>query len=101
MRLSESSKLMSHPSEPKVFGEHPRLAEALGGRKVFEVINKMAHLVVQAGIRVIVAEEAFRLPPEVFDGVEVGTAFGQPHQLDAQRVGQAQGTLGRVRGVFI
>jgi hypothetical protein len=78
---------MSHPSEPKVFGEHPRLAEALGGRKVLEVINKMAHLVVQAGILVIGADEAFRLPPEVFDGVEVGTAFGQPHQLDAQSVG--------------
>jgi hypothetical protein len=92
---------MSHPSEPKVFGEHTRLAEALGGRKVLEVINKVAHLVVQGGILVIGADDAFGLPPEVFHGVEVGTTLGQPQQLDAERLGQAQRPLGGVRGVFI
>jgi integrase/recombinase XerD len=99
--LSESSKLMSHPSKPKVFREHTRLAEALGGRKVLEVINKVADLVVQEGILVIGADNAFSIPPEVFHGIEVGAAFGQPQQLDTQGVGQTQGTLGRVRGVFI
>ena len=92
---------MSNASEPKLFGEHPRFSEALGGRKALEVADKAAHLMVQASILVIGAQDAFSIPPEVFDGVEVGTAFGQPHQLNAQRVGQAQGTLGRVRGVFI
>jgi hypothetical protein len=99
--LSESSKLMSHPSEPKVLGEYPRLSEALGGRKALEVVNEAAHLLVQGSILVISADDGFRLPPEVFDGVEVGAAFGQPQQLDAQGVGQAQRTLGRVAGVFI
>ena len=100
-RLSEPSKLMSYASEPKLFGEYTRLPEALDGRKVLEIIDKAAHLMVQASILVIGAEDAFGLPPEVFDGVKVGAAFGQPHQLDAQGVGQAQGTLGRVTGVFI
>ena len=99
--LSEPSKLMSHASKPKPFGEHPCLAEALGGRKALEVVDKAAHLMVQASILVIGAEDAFGLPPEVFDGVKVGAAFGQPHQLDAEGVGQAQRTLGGVAGVFI
>jgi hypothetical protein len=92
---------MSHGSEPKLFGEHTRLSEALDGRKALEVVDKAAHLMIQASILVIRAEEAFRIPPEVFDGVEVRTAFGQPQQLDAERLGQAQRTLGRVTGVFI
>jgi hypothetical protein len=81
---------MSHASEPKLFGEHPRLPEALDGRKASEVVDKAAHLMVQASILVISAEDVFRLPPEVFHGVEVGAAFGQPQQLDAQGVGQTQ-----------
>jgi hypothetical protein len=99
--LSESSKLMSNALEPKLFGEHPRFSEALGGRKVLEVVDKAAHLVVQARILVIGAEDAFRIPPEVFDGVEVGTAFGQPQQLNVERLGQAQRALRRVAGIFI
>src|SRR5690242_679758 len=99
--LSESSKSMSHASEPKLFGEHTRFAEALGGRKALEVVDKAAPLMVQASILVISAEDACRLPPEVFDGVEVGTAFGQPQPLDAEPLGQAQRTLGGVTGVFI
>jgi hypothetical protein len=78
---------MSHLSEPKVFGEYPRLSEALGGRKTLEVIDKAAHLMVQGSILEIGADDAFCIPPEVFYGVEVGTTFGQPHQLDAQGVG--------------
>src|SRR5690349_2059218 len=99
--LSEPTKLMSYASEPKLFGEYTRFAEALEGRKALEVVGKAAHLMVQASILVIGAEDAFRLPPEVFDGVEVGTAFGQPQQLDVERLGQAQRTLGGVTGVFI
>jgi hypothetical protein len=99
--LSEPSKLMSHASEPKLFGEHPCLAEALKGRKVLEVVDKAGHLMVQASILVIGAEDPFRLPPEVFHRVKVGAAFGQPQQLDGQGVGQTQRTLGRVTGVFI
>jgi hypothetical protein len=101
IRLSEPTKLMSHASEPKLFGEHSRLPEPLDGRKVLEVVDKAAHLMVQASILVIGAEDAFRLPPEVFDGVKVGAAFGQPQQADAQGVGQSQRTLGGVTGVFI
>ena len=71
----------------KVFGEYPRLSVALGGRKALEVMDKAAHLLVQGSILKIGAGDAFCIPPEVFDGVEVGTAFGQPHQLDAQSVG--------------
>ena len=74
---------MSYASEPKLFGEYTRLAEALEGRKVLEVVDKAAHLMVQASILVIGAEDAFGLPPEVFDGVKVGAAFRQPQQLDA------------------
>jgi hypothetical protein len=92
---------MSHASEPKLFREHARLPEALGGRTALEVVDKAAHLMVQARILVIGAEDAFCIPPEVFHGVKVGTAFGQPQQLDAQDVGQTQRTLGRVTGVFI
>jgi hypothetical protein len=92
---------MSHASEPKLFREHTRFSEALGGRKVLEVVDKAAHLMVQARILVIGAADAFGIPPEVFDGVKMGAAFGQPHQLDAQGVGQAQRTLGGVTGVFI
>ena len=92
---------MSNASQPKRFGEHPRFSEALGGRKVLEVVDEAAHLMVQASILVIGAEDAFRLPPEVFHGVKMGAAFGLPQQLDVQGVGQTQGTLGRVRGVFI
>jgi hypothetical protein len=76
--LSEPSKLMSHASEPKLFGEHPRLPEPLDGRKALEVVDKAAHLMVQARILVIGAEDAFGFPPEVLDGVEVRAAFGQP-----------------------
>ena len=92
---------MSHASEPKFFGEYTRLPEALAGRKVLEVVDKAAHLMVQASILVIGAEDAFGLPPEVFDGVKVGAAFGQPQQLDAQGVSQTQRTLGGVTGVGI
>jgi pimeloyl-ACP methyl ester carboxylesterase len=99
--LSESSKSMSHASEPKLFGEHTRFSEALEGRKALEVVDKATHLMLQASILVISTEEGLRIPPEVFHGVEVGTAFGQPQQLDAERLGQAQGTLGPVTGVFI
>ena len=101
IELSESSKSMSHASEPKLFGEHPRFSEALEGRKVLEVVDKADHLMVQASILVIGAEDAFGLPPEGFDGVKVGPAFGQPQQLDAERFGQAQRTLGGMTGVFI
>jgi hypothetical protein len=100
-RLSEPSKLMPHASEPKLFGEHPCLAEALKGRKVLEVVDKAGHLMVQASVLVIGAEDAFGIPPEVFHRVKVGAAFGQPQQPDVQRVGQTQRTLGRVTGVFI
>src|SRR5690349_24437017 len=41
--LSDPSKLMSHASEPKLFGEHPCLAEALKGRKALEVVDKAGH----------------------------------------------------------
>lgn len=92
---------MSHASEPKRFGEHTRFPKALDGRKVLEIVDKAAHLMVQASILVIGADDAFGIPPEVFHGVEVGTAFGQPHQLDAQGAGQTQRTLGGMTGVFI
>ena len=92
---------MSHASEPKLFGEYTRLSETLAGRKALEVVDKAAHLMVQASILVIGAEDAFRFPPEVFDGVKVGAAFRPPHQLDAQGVGQTQRTLGGVTRVFI
>jgi hypothetical protein len=92
---------MSHSSEPKVFGEDPCLSKALGGRKALEVMDKAADLLVQGSALVIGAEDPFGMAPEVFDGVEVGAAFGQPHQPDAEGVGQAQRTLGRVTGIFI
>ena len=92
---------MSYASEPKLFGEHTRLPEALAGRKVLEVVDKAAHLMVQASILVIGAEDAFGIPPEVFDGVKVGAAFGQPQQVEAQGLGQTQRPLGGVAGVFI
>lgn len=92
---------MSHASEPKLFGEYTCLAEALAGRKALEVVDKAAHLMVQASILVIGAEDAFGIPPEVFDGVKMGAALGQPQQLDAQGVGHSQRTLGGVAGVFI
>ena len=92
---------MPHASEPKLFREYTCLPEALEGRKVLAVVDKAAHLVVQARIRVIGAEDAFGIPPEVFDGVEVGATFGQPQQLDAQGAGQSQRTLGGVAGVFV
>jgi hypothetical protein len=101
VELSESSKLMSHASEPKLFGEHTCFSEALGGRKASEVVNKAAHLVVQGSILVVRADDGFRMAPEVFQGVKVGTAFGQPQKLDAEGLGQAQRTLGGVTGVFI
>jgi hypothetical protein len=92
---------MSHGSEPKLFREHPRLPEALEGRKALEVVDKATHLMIQAGILIIGAEDAFGLPPEVFDGVKVGAAFGQPQQLDAERLSQAPRSFGGVGGVFI
>ena len=92
---------MSYASEPKLFGEHTRLPEALDGRKVLEVVDKAAHLMVQASILVIGAQNAFGIPPEMFHGVKVGAAFGQPQQLEAERLGQTQRTLGAVTGVFI
>ena len=92
---------MPHASEPKLFGEHTCLPEALDGRKVLEVVDKAAHLMVQASILVIGAENAFGIPPEVFDGVKMGAAFGQPQQLNAQGMGQTQRTLGGMTGVFI
>ena len=101
VELSEPSKLRSHASEPKLFGDYTRLSEALAGRKALEVVDKAGHLMVQAHILVIGAEDPFRLPPEVFYRVKVGAAFGQPPQLDAQGVGRTQRTLGRVTGVFI
>jgi hypothetical protein len=79
----------------------PRLPKALDGRKALEVVDKAAHLMVQARILVIGSEDSFRIPPEVFHGVKVGAAFRQPQQLDVQGVGQTQRTLGRVTGVFI
>jgi hypothetical protein len=69
---------MSQFLKPKMSGEHAGLMETLGRRKALQVMDKMVNLFFQGRVLVVSANGTFRVPPEVFQRIEVGAAGGQP-----------------------
>jgi hypothetical protein len=94
--LSRSPKVLQQLSEPEAFGHHASLAARLLRRQPQNPISGLGGQSIDGRGLSVGRDQPLELAPELIHWAQFGRLPGQPHEPDAQPVGQGLGLRGGV-----
>lgn len=94
--LSRSPKVLQQLSEPEAFGQHSGLAARLLRRQPQHPISSIGGQSLNGRGMPVGRDQPLELAPELIHRAQFGRLPGQPHEPDAQPVGQGLGLRGSV-----
>jgi transposase-like protein len=94
--LSRSPKVLQQLSEPEAFGHHASLAARLLRRQPQNPISGLGGQSIDGRGLSVGRDQPLELAPELIHRAQFGRLPGQPHEPDAQPVGQGLGLRGGV-----